>query len=331
MNTDSRAVRLGVIGTVVLILVTVLALSWTQVSELFGKRQFTAEFSEAGGLTGGETVVVSGVAVGRVSDVRLADDHVDVLFQVTDSTVVLGDLTSAVVKARTALGRKVLALRSAGTAPLRSGAVIPVSRTIPAYDVSEALSHLTRNIGDINTDQLAGSIGALSGVLNSAAPQLRPALDGVARLSQVINDRDTELSELLRHSAGVTGVLAQRDQQIQTLLADGTTLFTELKQRSADLAELLGNATDLADQVSGLVADNRRQLGPALDELNRLLATLRANKANIDLILSQLPPTARQAGEIFASFPGFNGASPNLFSPTNAIPLLPQLARGGVK
>ncbi|GAA5163086.1 MCE family protein [Pseudonocardia eucalypti] len=329
-STASLA-RIGVLGAVALVGLAFLVLSWPRVTDLFGGRQFTAAFAEAGGISPGDPVVVSGVEVGRVTGVGLADDDVDVRFQVSDESVRLGDRTGAAIKAKTALGRNVLALSSAGVGSLADGAIIPTERTTPAYDITEALSHLTRDLTAVDTGEMAVSFGALSEVLDSSAPQLRPALDGMTRLSQVINDRDTQLSELLEHTAGVTAVLAARDGQLRALIADGEALFTELNQRRDDLGELLRSTTELADQLRGLVVDNRAQLGPALDEVNHLLDTLRTNKANIDKILTEAPTTVRQVGEFDSAFPGWSFNAPNVSPPTSFLPLLPSLMSGGTR
>jgi phospholipid/cholesterol/gamma-HCH transport system substrate-binding protein len=330
VDPQSRAARLGLVGTVVLVAVALVALNSGSLGSLFGGRAFTASFTEAGGIATGDNVIVSGVAVGKVNAVELVGDHVDVGFRVEDSSVVINDQSSAAIKAQTALGKKALQITSAGSSPLESGATIPVTRTTPAYDISEALSELTRTVTGVNTDQLAASFGTLSGVLNSAAPQLRPALSGLQRLSQLLNDRDAELGQLLAHTAGVSGVLADRDQQIQTLFIDGTALLAELNRRGDDISELLDHATALAQQVSGLVDDNRAQLGPALEQLNKVLRTLRENKANIDKALTAAAPLLRELGEVVAGFPGFNVYVPNLVA-TNLVPTLPGLLTGGAK
>ncbi len=68
-------------------------------------------FSEAGGIKTGSTVRVSGLGVGRVSDIRLEGTKVRVGFTVRDD-IDLGDRTEAAIKTETILGSKMLELTS---------------------------------------------------------------------------------------------------------------------------------------------------------------------------------------------------------------------------
>jgi phospholipid/cholesterol/gamma-HCH transport system substrate-binding protein len=333
LDGAAAAARLGITGTVVLVAIALIAINSTQLAALFGQRRFTAQFTEAGGIAVGGDVVMSGVIIGKVRDVRLAGDHVDVGFTVSDSSARIGDTSSAAIKSKIALGKKVLSITSVGAAPMRSGATIPTSRTTPAYDVTEALADLTRTVTAIDTPRLAQSLDAVSAVLDAAAPKVRPLLDGTTRLSQLIGDRDAQLNDLVAHSANVTGVLAARDEQIRTLIQDGNLLLAELNRRGGEISALLDHTIDLSRQLDGLVTDNQRQAGPTLDKLNRLLATLRAHKRDIDDVLNSIGPPLRELTDAAAGSPGFNVSSPNLFTPFDLVPVppLPSLLPGGTR
>ncbi|MFD2473571.1 MCE family protein [Amycolatopsis silviterrae] len=322
--------RLGISGTAALIAVLLLALSGDTVSSLIGARSYRAAFAEAGGISPDDSVVVSGMVVGKVTAVELDDDQVEISFVVSDDSVRLGDQSRAAIKAQTALGKKSLELTPSGASALAEGAEIPLARTLSPYDITEALSDLTQNVSEIDTDQLGKGLNTVSDTLSAASSEVKPALQGVQRLSDTINARDGELSELLRHSANVSGLLAERRGQIQTLLADGSTLLSELNSRSDAITQLLTRATSLAQQVSGLVADNEKQIGPAFDQLNGAMKLLRDNKKSIDEALTQGVSLIRELGSVVASTPGINIYVPNLVA-TNVVPTLPGLLTGGGK
>lgn len=320
--------RGGVLGTLFLLAVLALALSGDTVTSLLGGRVYRAAFTEAGGLVSGDSVIVSGLPVGKVSAVTLAGDHVEVAFAVSDNAVRIGDRTRASIKAQTALGKKALELVPAGNGSLADNGEIPVTRTSAPYDVTEALSELTQTVSEVDTDRLAAGLNTVSETMSAASAEVRPALDGVRRLSDSIRSRDTELSQLLQHSANVTKLLAARKDQIQTLLKDGGVLLSELNSRGNAIAQLLNRATALSQQVSGLVADNRQRIGPALDQLNGTVKILQDNKASIDDALTQGVSLLRELGSVVASMPGFNVYIPNLAA-TNLVPTLPGLLTGG--
>jgi len=316
-------VKLGVIGTVVLVAVVLGAFMAPRV---IGGRQFVAEFAEVGGLTGGDPVVVSGLKVGSVDGVDLDGDRVDVTFSVTDNNVRLGDATSAAIKAETALGRKELALTPGGSGGLHE---IPLNRTTVPYDVTEALSDVTSNVSQVDTGKVSSALDTLSDTFKDTPPQVKAVLDGLSRLSETVNSRDATLRDLLVHANNVSGVLAKRDDQLVKILAQGSSLLAELNRRGSTIRSLLGNSVAVSDQLSGLVADNKAQLDPSLKQLDDLLTVLQQNRSQLGQVLDRTGPLVREIGEAVGSGPFVDTQVGNLV-PTNLVPLLPELlARGG--
>ncbi|AHI01071.1 MCE family protein [Kutzneria albida] len=316
-------VRLGVVGTIVLIVVLALALSgvaWR------GGRQYTAQFGEVGGLRAGDPVVVSGSRVGRVDELVLRGDHVDVTFSVTDARVRLGEQTGAAIKAVTALGRKELALRPSGPGEL--SAPIPTARTIVPYDLTEALSDLTSTTSKIDTGQLATALDTLATTFQHTPAPLRAAMAGLSRLSSTISSRDGSLRELLTHANGVSSVLAQRNGELVKVFGQGATLLAELNRRSATIRSLLADSVAVSNQVVGLVQDNKAQLEPSLRQLDDLLKLLQDNRDHVDQILKQAGPVIRELGESVGSGP-FTDTYVHNIIPTNLVPLLPELLSRG--
>lgn len=316
-------VKLGVIGTVVLVMVAVGAFA---VPGVIGGRQFVAEFAEVAGLGGGDPVVVSGLKVGRVDGVDLNGDRVDVTFSVTDTNVRLGDHTGAAIKAETALGRKELALTPAGSGELRR---IPLNRTTVPYDITEALSDVTTNVSQVDTGKMSSALDTLSDTFKDTPPEVKAVLDGLSRLSAAVNSRDATLRDLLVHADNVSGVLAKRDDQLVKILAQGSSLLAELNRRGAAIRSLLANSVAVSDQLSGLVSDDKAQLDPSLKQLDDLLTVLQQNREHLDEVLDRAGPLVREIGEAVGSGPFVDVQVGNLV-PTNLVPLLPELlARGG--
>ena len=88
----------------------------------------------------GNEVRVAGVKVGKVTKVKLNGDKVRVTFKVKDAWV--GDRTTAMIRIKTLLGQKFVALDPQGTQPLSPGDPIPKERTLAPYDVNEAFNGL---------------------------------------------------------------------------------------------------------------------------------------------------------------------------------------------
>jgi len=256
-----------------------------------GGTSYAADFSEAAGLVPGNEVRVAGVKVGKVTKVKLNGDKVRVTFKVKDAWV--GDRTTAMIRIKTLLGQKFLALDPQGSAPLSPGDPIPKERTLAPYDVNEAFNGLATTVGQIDTKQLADSFTVLSDTFKNSPEHVRGALDGLSALSKTISSRDEQLAKLLANTRQLTKTLADRNAEFEKLLADGNLLLGELRKRREAISALLTGTRDLARELSGLVQDNQNQLKPALDQLGRVTTILQRNQDNLDRSLALMAPFYR--------------------------------------
>ena len=308
---ERNPVVIGAIGLGVIAALLLLAFNIDNIPLLAG-RSHSAALSEAGGLKAGDDVRIAGVKVGKVTVVDLDGNHVRVDFKVGRDTE-LGSETSATVRIKTILGQKYLALEPAGKGELTR--TIPMSRTTPAYDVVEAFSDLATTTDAIDTEQLAESLDTVADTFRDSPDEVRAAVDGLGRLSRTIASRDDQLRELLDHANGVTGVLADRNKQLVALMADGDLLLQELRERREDIHTLLVSTVTLSQELTGLVRDNRKAIRPALANLKNVLATLKANQADLDRSIELLAPFVR----VFANTTG-NGRWFDTYI-TNLVPV----------
>jgi phospholipid/cholesterol/gamma-HCH transport system substrate-binding protein len=295
-----RLIRSGLIGAIVIVMVILVGLQPERLLSWATTVRYQAVFNEAGGLTTGNAVTVSGIKVGTVDDIALRHGAAVVTFDV-DASVPLGSQTTAHIRTRTLLGERVLTLNSAGGDTLHPRDVIPVSRTSSPYSLAEAVSDLTTNTTGTDTEALNRSLDTLSGTLDQISPQLGPTFDGLTRLSQSLNERNKSLGSLLKSAATVTGILGQRSQQLNTLILDANDLVSVLNNRRLAIADLLVNTRTVAQQVSALVADNEKQLAPTLQRLNDVTAMLEKNHDNLEKALPGLVKFERTQGESVAN------------------------------
>ncbi|ORB05121.1 mammalian cell entry protein [Mycobacterium mantenii] len=300
---------LGVMGTIILACVTVVAFQYNKLPFIKNTDDYAAYFAEAGGIKPGNTVRVSGMSVGRVSDLRLEGTKVRVGFTVRKG-VELGDRTEAAIKTETILGAKMLELTPRGDGQL-SG-TIPLERTTSPYELPDALGDLTTTISGLDTAQLSTALTTLANTLKATPSNLRPALEGVARFSDTLNGRDAQLRSLLGNANKVSTVLGKRSQQIAGLVANSNALLAALLDERDSLDALMNSLTAVSHQISGLVNDNRTQLKPALDKLNGVLEILDNRKEDIQKTLPKFKRYAMSFGECLGSGPFFKAYVANL-------------------
>ncbi|MGV0812430.1 MCE family protein [Mycolicibacterium boenickei] len=298
---ESNHLRTGILGIFVVACLVLVSFGYTGLPFFPQGKGFEAYFSDAGGISPGDDVNVSGIAVGKVTHIALAGDTAKVSFTV-DRDIKIGDQSLVAIKTETVLGQKSLAVTPRGAG---SSTVIPLGRTTTPYTLNTALQDLGQNVSELDKPKFEQALQTLTDTLRDATPQLRGALDGVTNLSRSINKRDEALDGLLAHAKRVSDLLASRAGQVNQLVTDGNQLFAALDERRQALSNLIAGIDDVSKQLSGFVADNRKEFKPALEKLNLVMDNLLERKEHIAEALTRLPGYATALGEVVGSGPGF--------------------------
>jgi phospholipid/cholesterol/gamma-HCH transport system substrate-binding protein len=307
--SERNPIVIGGVGIGIVAALMLLSLNYDKLPFFNRGKTYSAYFAEAGGLAAGNAVQVSGFRVGQVSSVELDGPRVLVKFKVADN-VRLGDRTEAAIKLKSLLGSKILEVTPRGEGQ-QSGPV-PLDRTTSAYQLPDALGDLTSTISGLNTDQLSHSLAVLANTFSDTPPDLKAAVQGVARFSQTLDERDTQLRNLLSNANNATKVLAQRSDEIVNLVANTNSLLVQLKSQSAALDQIANNLSALALQIKGFIGENRDTLKPALDKLNGVLTIVDNRKERVQKALVGLNKYALGLGESVGSGPFFKAYIPNL-------------------
>ena len=299
----------GAIGIGVVVAAILLAVNYDKVPFLTGEKEYAAYFAEAGGLETNGVVEVSGARIGKVASVALDGPRVLVKFRIPGD-VRLGDRTEAAVKVKNFLGTKVIELTPRGEGRLTGP--IPLERTTPAYQLPDVLGDLSTTVAKLNTDQLSNALSVVAGEFRGTPPEVKAAVQGVARFSQTLAERDKELRNLLSNANKVTDVLAKRSDEIVKLVGDTNSLLARLKAENRYLDRLFDDDAKLAWALGAVVDDNHATLRPALEKLNGVLALLNNRKGRIQEAIKGLDSFALALGEAVASGPFFKAYLVNL-------------------
>ena len=238
---------IGAVGLAVTVGIVVGALQYDKLPFFQGK-EYSAYFADAGGLTTGDQVRFRVSRWVKVKSIEFDGPRVLVKFTV-DKSIRLGDRTEAAIKTRGLLGTKMLEVIARGDGQLEGP--IPLDRTTSPYQLPDALGDLATTISGLNTDQLSDSLRVLAETFSDTPPQLRVAVEGVARFSQTLDERDAQLRGLLTNANKATTVLAERSDQIVSLVGNTNALLAELENQSAALDQISGNISALSQQLQG--------------------------------------------------------------------------------
>ncbi|ORB32069.1 virulence factor Mce family protein [Mycolicibacterium parafortuitum] len=298
---DSNPLRTGIFGIVLVACLVLVSFGYSSLPFFPQGKPYEAYFADAGGIIPGNEVNVSGIVVGKVTDVALAGDAAKITFTV-NRDVKVGDQSLVAIKTDTVLGEKSLAVTPKGGG---DSTVIPLGRTTTPYTLNTALQDLGQNVSELDKPKFEQALQTITDSLKEATPQLRSALDGVTSLSRSLNARDEALAQLLGHAKNVSDTLAERSGQVNQLITDGNLLFAALDERRQALSNLIAGIDDVSEQISGFVADNRREFKPALEKLNLVLDNLLERREHLSEALKRLPAYATALGEVVGSGPGF--------------------------
>ena len=160
--------RTGIFGVVLVVCVVLIAFGYAGLPFWPQGKIYDAYFSDAGGITPGNAVYVSGFKVGKVQSVGLAGDSAKVSFSV-DRHVAVGDQSLGRDPHRHH-PRRALHFGDARRAAARRPR-IPLSRTTTPYTLAGALEDLGQNANNLNKPQFEQALNVLTDTLHDATPR----------------------------------------------------------------------------------------------------------------------------------------------------------------
>ncbi|TSD95089.1 MCE family protein [Skermania sp. ID1734] len=319
MERRRSPAMIGFLSIFIVLLITISAFFISELPIIGAGAQYKAQFSEAAGLKKGNEVRIAGVKVGKVTDVSLDGNKVIVAFRTKNAWV--GNDTTASIQIKTLLGKKYLALDPQGDKMLDPTQVIPLSRTTSPYDVIEAFSDLAKTTGEIDTNQLAQSFEVLDQAMAGTPPEIRSAIDGVARLSDTLAKRDTQLKKLFAATKTTSKILSDRNDDFQKLLSRGGELLAELNFRQQAIHQLLTTSQTLSTELTAFVHDNEAQIGPTLVNLQAAVDLLNKNEQNLNKTLELAAPFYGVYADVLGTGRWFDVVVTNLTPP--GLPAIP--------
>ncbi|WP_298674473.1 MlaD family protein [uncultured Sphingomonas sp.] len=266
METRSNHV---LVGSVVLILLAVLALFTVWISRLGGaaEKEYDIFFKQSvDGLAKGSSVTYSGVPSGQVKSIQLSKNDpqfVRVRISVNEDTPVLQGTTATIQGSFT--GTSTVSLDGAvkGAPPI----------TCPANDAANQCPY--------GVPVIPTRTGGLGAILNSA-PQLLERLSTLTeKLTGLVTDKNqASIAGILDNTNRLSRALADRGPEIAATLAQTRIAV----QQAGDAAEKIGN---LAQTTNGVLADDVK---PAMANLNDAIRSAKQSADTLNAAIGDARP-----------------------------------------
>ena len=305
----SDRIKVGLLGLLILLMVIGVGQSFASVPMLFARPMDYAHFADAAGASPGDKVRISGMDVGQIKSLKIEGDRVRVGFTLGDHRI--GSDSRLSIRTDTILGKRVMEIEPRGNKPLAVNGVLPLDQSTTPYQLYDAFSDLTTTTAGWDLDSVKRSLNVLSSTLDASTPELKAALDGVARFSDTIGKRDNQFKDLLAQANKVASVLGNRSEQINRLLLNANYLLAAVNQRSREVDVLLENVSSVSQQFAGFINDNPN-LNHVLTQLETISAILVKRKDELATSITSASKFMGSLAEAISSGPYFKTLVANL-------------------
>jgi phospholipid/cholesterol/gamma-HCH transport system substrate-binding protein len=241
----------------------------------------------------GQTVRVSGVRIGDISDVFLRDGKAVVRLEIDEEYEgLVRENWTALLRPRTGLKDMFLELfpGEGDAPPAREEYTIPVHNTLPDVNPDEFLAALDVDTRDYLKLLLKGASEGLEGRaedLRDVLKRFEPTHRDIARVSSVVAERRTELRRLIHNLNRLNQELGDADDDLAELVQASSQTFEAFADEQANLratVQELPSALRQTTDTLGRVEAMARVLRPAADRLRPPVRALqRFNEASIPM------------------------------------------------
>jgi virulence factor Mce-like protein len=248
-------------------------------------------------------VKIRGLIVGEVTDLHSSGEAATVTLMLKPEMVrLIPANVSARLLPKTLFGEKYVSLilpQHPSGRPLSAGDVIPQDRSHVARELEAALDSLLPLLQDVAPQDLASTLGAISGALRGRGQQLG---DTLVRSQQWVSGLNTALPQLqedITHAADFADTYTQAAPDLLAALADLSITTRTVAEQRENLAELFLSVTRAAEDLGGFLRDNRENLIALTGEARPTLESLARYAPEYPCLLHQLAGLVPQLDRAF--------------------------------
>ncbi len=319
----TRRVRLQLIAFAVVAVVAIVyaAFRFTDVGRVFGSDGYTVKMNlvSSGGIFTNAEVTYRGYNVGRVGEIHLTRDGIQVDLDIDpDAPPIPADL-DAVVANRSAVGEQYVDLRPRNDRePYLSGSsVIAADRTVTPVATDTVIRDLDSLASSVPTDSLRTLVDELDRAFAGTGDDLQVLLDSTRDFTSMARQHLPQTITLIQDGGTVLDTQNAQAGNITSFANDLNLLAEQLKNADPDLRRLITETPKLATQVSDLLAESGPGLGVTIANLLTTSDILRARKDGVEYALVAYPLFSAAGQGLLGADPGqvHLGLALNLFNP----------------
>jgi phospholipid/cholesterol/gamma-HCH transport system substrate-binding protein len=260
---------------------------WTQFAGTipFAPQGYTirAVFPETGQLVAGADVRISGVNVGKVTNVQPQGLNSLVTMDLRRQYAPIPADTRGILRLKTLLGEAYIQLSTGNRSgpKLPDGGTIPPSQIQRTQDLDQVLNSFDPSTQRALQQFLNGSFEALSGRgqdLNNSIGNLDPAVSELTAVVGVLNQQQGNLQRMINNLGVVLTTLGNHSADVQSLVNAGNQVFSSTAARDAQLEATVNALPPFMTQLRSTLQTLNTTLGiarPTLSQIRRAAPLVR--------------------------------------------------------
>ncbi|GCB59228.1 MCE family protein [Rhodococcus erythropolis] len=269
---------------------------YVRLDNLLGFGQYTVktELATSGGIFTNAEVTYRGVPVGRVGDMSLTSDGIEVDLLIDSSAPQIPASARAVVANRSAIGEQYVDLQpDTDQGPfLEDGSVIAVGETTTPIPIENVLTSANGLVHSVPVDALHTVAKELGAAFNGKGEDLQVLADSLSGISQSGLDTLPQTLGLIRDSQTVLTTQSDQSSAIKQFSTDLDALAAQLRTSDPDIRRVIDNGIPASEQVGALVRDGGPSLTTDLSDLASTARTLAPRTIALQPLLIFMPGLA---------------------------------------
>lgn len=317
----AKLVRIQVIVFVIMALagVTYVGARYARLDTLFGNPGYVVKvrLSDSGGIFTNAEVTYRGVAIGRVGELRLIDDGVEVDLTIESDAPPVPDDVEVAVANRSAVGEQYVDLRPrrAGGPYLAEGSVVDKDESVLPKPVEDVLLNLDELVASVPRDDLRTVVDELYDATQGAGPDLQVLLDSTMSFTETATEHLPQTLQLITDAGPVLATQIDSSEAIKSFGTNAKLIAEQLRSSDADIRELISTAPEVARQVSGLIRESGPGLGLLVANLLTTSNVMLTRQDGIEQILVVTPDAIQAAAAALGDGSASIGLQTTFFSP----------------
>ncbi|TNC24728.1 MCE family protein [Mumia zhuanghuii] len=302
----TRRVRLQLTIFVVITLIGIayVGANYARVDRLVGLDGYsvTVEMSESGGIFSGADVTYRGVSIGRVKNMWLTNDGVNLEVRIDNDAPRVPKDTDVVVANKSAVGEQYLDFQPVGDSGpyLKADTTVPRDRVRVPLDTRTLLTNVTNMLSSVDPEDLSTVIAELGTAFEGSAKDLRTILDSSSSFFATADEKYEITASLIRNSESVLKTQVDSSADIKAFAANLRDLSTSLRTSDADLRTVLETGAPTAATLRAVLAENEDDFASLLEGAITTNQAFAANLKGVRGVLMIAPYGVESAFSIIA-------------------------------